>query len=109
MARAISTLKRLDEIELEEATDEEWEQLERHRQGLLKTAENRGWRMKRCATCRGSGTTFVEGFGVDHCDTCRGDGSYWVSPKGRIADYPGGPLRGSVGKEPAVSKEPSGG
>jgi hypothetical protein len=29
------------------------------------------------------------------CETCGGSGIFWISERDRIADWPGGPLRGS--------------
>ena len=53
------------------------------------------WRKARCWHCGGHGLVEIfEGF-ID-CRTCGGSGMLWVSAKDRLADYPGGPLRGSA-------------
>jgi len=41
----------------------------------------------------GDGTDF---YGPEDCGHCCGTGAMWVSKNGRIADYPGGPFRGSL-------------
>lgn len=60
-------------------------------------AEHRknGWKPSNCFVC--SGTGMVSDYsggdfnGPKECDTCKGNGHYWISPKGRMAAYPGGP------------------
>ena len=61
------------------------------------------WRTMPCHHCRGYGVVSVyshndfEGPGV--CPRCLGGGTLFVSPKGRLAAYPGGPFCGSLPKE----------
>lgn len=60
---------------------------------MINTYESRGWIKDSCGCCNGikwGGET------PETCDICGGAGVYWVSPKGRIADYPGGPFRGQL-------------
>jgi RecJ-like exonuclease len=58
------------------------------------------WRTIPCDRCNGHGVVAVYSAsdfdGADFCPLCGGSGETWVSPKGRIADYPGGPFRGRV-------------
>jgi hypothetical protein len=53
------------------------------------------WQQIRCSYCV-CGVTGYEA--PEECDACGGTGSIWVSPHGRLADYPGGPFRGSLSK-----------
>ncbi|MBE3040553.1 MAG: hypothetical protein IMZ62_17280 [Chloroflexi bacterium] len=60
----------------------------------------RKWHTITCAACGGAGMVSEYTCGGDdflgpkECDCCGGSGEQWVSPQGRIADYPGGPFRG---------------
>ena len=59
------------------------------------------WLQIRCCECRGYGVVSDYGFtgyefhGAKECDVCGGSGHQWISNGDRLADYPGGPLRGS--------------
>ena len=52
------------------------------------------WFIIPCGACRGGGV--VDGYdaGALECPECGGDGHVAVSPKDRIAMWPGGPFRG---------------
>lgn len=54
------------------------------------------WTSHTCEACAGYGLVEAFGGGPTECFSCGGSGFYFVSPAGRIADYPGGPFRGSV-------------
>ncbi len=66
--------------------------------------EPRGWHKVRCGSCGGYGVVSTYTFGGDDFlgpgerESCGGSGLIWISPKGRIADYPGGSFRGSYGR-----------
>lgn len=71
-----------------------------------------GWRTVNCGNCAGCG--MVSDFrggdfnGPMDCPDCGGSGAQWVSPQGRIADYPGGPFRGyATDRELTAAKEPT--
>jgi hypothetical protein len=54
-----------------------------------------GWRRESCCMCNGTGMTSDYGCGDDfygpkECGSCNGNGAYWVSPKGRHVEFPGG-------------------
>ncbi len=57
------------------------------------------WLKIKCGSCRGYGV--VSDFrgddfnGAMDCSECGGAGHQWISENDRVADYPGGPLRGS--------------
>lgn len=57
-----------------------------------------GWTQIRCDSCGGHGVISVysqnDFEGPGECRTCGGSGTMFLSPKGRLADYPGGPFRG---------------
>ena len=61
----------------------------------------RDWRLIRCVNCSGYGQVSAytldgsDFLGPEECRECGGSGQLWISPKDRIADYPGGPFRGS--------------
>jgi hypothetical protein len=60
--------------------------------------ETEGWRCEHCCMCNGTGMTSDYGWDGDFlgptaCRSCAGNGGYWVSPKGRRVQYPGGPFR----------------
>ena len=65
----------------------------------------RTWRQIKCADCSGHGlvssyTADGSDFtGADECRACAGSGSVWVSAKGTLALYPGGPFRGRLGAD----------
>jgi hypothetical protein len=60
------------------------------------------WRQIKCVDCSGHG--LVSGYtadggdftGADECRTCAGRGSVWLSAKGVLALYPGGPFLGRL-------------
>ena len=58
----------------------------------LLAAVDRGWRLVRCRLCIGGMVPMR--LPPEECETCGGGMAYWVSPNGRVADYPGGPMRG---------------
>ena len=56
-----------------------------------------GWKQQTCEFCRGTGQECDYGNGEDfygpkECSNCGGGGSYWLTPKGRHIQYPGGPF-----------------
>ena len=59
-----------------------------------------GWRTSKCVNCRGYGVVSSYTFdgsdflGAKECRNCGGSGVVYISPQGRIADYPGGCFRG---------------
>jgi len=58
-----------------------------------------GWSTDRCHDCGGHGLVSDYGdgedfYGAKECKTCGGKGYLFVSPKGKLAEYPGGPFRG---------------
>jgi len=55
---------------------------------------NLDWKYIERYSCDGFGV--VDGYdaGPLECKVCGGLGHLWRSPKGRLADYPGGPFRG---------------
>jgi hypothetical protein len=61
-----------------------------------------GWKQQQCAICAGCGMVSAYTFdgsefeGPEECSGCGGNGYIWRSPKGALAQYPGGPF---VGKE----------
>ena len=57
--------------------------------------EREGWRRERCFMCNGTGMTSDYGSGEDflgpiECRCCNGSGAYWITPKGRHVEFPGG-------------------
>lgn len=64
----------------------------------ISKAERAKWRTIQCSSCAGYGV--VSDFrggdfnGAMDCRSCGGKGFHWVSPRDRLADYPGGPFRG---------------
>jgi hypothetical protein len=62
------------------------------------------WKQIACPNCGGHGIVShysygpdgVDFDGADECKRCSGSGELWLSPKGRIAQYPGGPFVGRV-------------
>ncbi len=58
-------------------------------------AKERGWREERCSSCHFGlrASRNMHDMSPEECPHCN-QGYVWVSPKGRIADYPGGPFRG---------------
>ncbi len=54
----------------------------------------RKWLSANCSRCSGHG--LINAWEPTGCPECGGDGSIWVSELDRLADYPGGPLRGSA-------------
>lgn len=65
------------------------------------------WHKIKCGTCDGHGMVSKYTYdgsdfeGPEECGDCWGQGSIWISPKGRLALYPGGPFLGSVQKKAA--------
>lgn len=65
----------------------------------------RGWKQMRCDLCGGHGqksSYSIDGgdfMGADECRDCNGSGLIWRSPKGALAQYPGGPF---IGREKAA-------
>ena len=59
------------------------------------------WKRTQCYNCDGHGLVSVYSYnpcdfeGAGECDMCDGRGSIAVSPKDRLAKYPGGPFLGS--------------
>ena len=51
------------------------------------------WLPDDCPECGGSG--LIQAWEPTDCHPCGGSGQVWISPKDRVADYPGGPFRGS--------------
>lgn len=57
----------------------------------------RGWTCIRFDACDGHGLvhTYADPYGQDaECKDCGGSGHLWRSPKGALAQYPGGPFLG---------------
>lgn len=56
------------------------------------------WKQVRCPAGCYAGTVAVYSAadfeGPGECETCKGSGGVWVSPKGAMALYPGGPFCG---------------
>jgi DnaJ-class molecular chaperone len=56
------------------------------------------WRTTECPNCRGYGV--VSDYrggdfnGAYECTECGGCGILWISPKDRVAEYPGGKFKG---------------
>jgi DnaJ-class molecular chaperone len=57
------------------------------------------WTRIKCSFCNGHGVYQDLGGGPADCKDCGGSGYMWLSENNRIADYPGGPFRGSIAKE----------
>jgi len=59
------------------------------------------WHTEKCTACYGTGQvsdySACDFEGPKECGHCWGSGNIWISPKGRIALYPGGPFLGSIG------------
>ena len=53
------------------------------------------WKVDECPWCGGQGLEHYGEGDVRDCPACGGDGKFYLSEHDRIADYPGGPLRGS--------------
>lgn len=53
-----------------------------------------------CGRCNGRGYDpfFIGPYGPTECYTCEGHGVLYVYKNGALAEYPGGPLAGSLGK-----------
>lgn len=68
------------------------------------------WRVVECSICNGHGVvsaySSVDFLGPKECSSCRGSGFVWISPKGRIADYPGGPFRGYATERELAEAKP---
>lgn len=63
---------------------------------MINTYVSRGWIKNNCGCGRNP-----------WCSKCDGSGVEWISPRGRIADYPGGPFRGQLSKlENAILRRP---
>lgn len=59
---------------------------------MRKIVMPKGWKMIPCPNdCQ-------QRMNRDDCPNCKGSGLMWISPKGRIADYPGGPFRGQLSR-----------
>ena len=62
------------------------------------------WKQIACPNCGGHGIVShysygpggVDFEGADECKQCSGSGELWLSPKGMLALYPGGPFVGRV-------------
>jgi hypothetical protein len=60
------------------------------------------WRQIKCADCSGHG--LISGYtadgsdftGAEECKGCAGRGFVWLSAKGVLAQYPGGPFLGRL-------------
>ena len=53
------------------------------------------WKTINCPNCAGHGLITGMDGGPEGCPDCGSGGFFWISDKDRLADYPGGPLRGS--------------
>lgn len=64
------------------------------------------WKQIECHDCNGHGQVSnyccggMDFNGPEECHTCNGSGLIWKSPKGALAQYPGGPF---VGREVITS------
>ena len=69
------------------------------------------WKRTQCPNCGGHGLVCVYSYndfefeGAGECNTCDGRGSIAVSPKDRLAKYPGGPFLGSEADAYQYAKE----
>jgi hypothetical protein len=60
------------------------------------------WTKVDCCDCVGHGVVSVYSLGgtdfdgAGECRKCGGTGEMWLSPQGRLAEYPGGKFLGSV-------------
>ena len=67
----------------------------------------KGWKPIRCSSCNGLGVVAVYSAydfeGPGECRECGGAGQIWISPKGHLAQYPGGRWRGSLPKAERVN------
>lgn len=56
----------------------------------------KGWQHVSCGQCLGTGQVAVYSWsdfeGPGDCPDCKGGGDLWISPKGRVCLYPGGPF-----------------
>jgi len=52
--------------------------------------EQQGWHRVTCCMCNATGMTYGDFLGPTECRSCAGNGAYWISPKGRHVEYPGG-------------------
>lgn len=65
------------------------------------------WTQRRCDSCGGHGQVSsytIDGGdfnGADECRDCNGSGVIWRSPKGSLAQYPGGPF---IGRDTALTQ-----
>ena len=63
------------------------------------------WKKIQCSSCGGHGLVSsytLDGsdfLGAEECSDCRGAGVVFVSTKGTIAQYPGGPFLGRLTKQ----------
>lgn len=61
-----------------------------------------GWTQIQCSSCDGHGLASSYGggdfLGADECCDCNGSGYIWRSPKGALAQWPGGPFVGRESK-----------
>ena len=64
------------------------------------------WKRIQCHNCGGHGMVSVYSYndfeGADECSTCDGRGTIAISPKDRVAKYPGGPF---IGSEPGAYQD----
>ena len=69
----------------------------------------KAWLTTHCPNCRGYGQISVYGtdfLGAGECPNCGGNGTIYVSPKDRLAIFPGGPFCGYwPGKYAELQKE----
>jgi len=66
---------------------------------IISLMNKKDWIQESCGKCSGYGSLSDYGNGEDfygdkECNTCGGSGQVWISPKGRIALWPGGPFLG---------------
>jgi RecJ-like exonuclease len=65
--------------------------------------KHKKWQTIQCYDCGGYGVVSVYSYcdfeGAGECNVCDGSGQLWMSKKGRLARWPGGPFMGSVSEK----------
>jgi hypothetical protein len=57
--------------------------------------QRQGWRRESCFMCNATGLVSDYGcgedfYGPEECRSCNGAGAYWITPRGRHVEFPGG-------------------
>ena len=71
------------------------------------------WERKTCVCCSGYGVVSDYGNGEDfygpkECISCNGSGQVYISAKGTVAQWPGGPFLGRLSKAELLSQSTRG-